>query len=33
MIRNAGHFPWLQQRKSFFRDFSKAARMVLKGRL
>ena len=33
MIRNAGHFPWLQQRKSFFTDFAKAARMVLKGQL
>ena len=32
MIRNAGHFPWLQQRNRFFKDFAKAARMVLKGR-
>jgi proline iminopeptidase len=32
VIRNAGHFPWLQQRNRFFGDFAKAARMVLKGR-
>jgi pimeloyl-ACP methyl ester carboxylesterase len=33
MIRNAGHFPWLQQRKRFFKDFAKAARMLLNGRV
>ena len=33
MIRNSGHFPWLQERNRFFKDFAKAARMVLNGRL
>jgi proline iminopeptidase len=32
MIRNAGHFPWLEQRQAFFRDFAAAARFVLKPR-
>ncbi len=32
MIRNAGHFPWLQQRNAFFRDFAHAAEMVLNHR-
>jgi proline iminopeptidase len=32
MIRNAGHFPWLEQRNAFFKDFSEAARMVLEHR-
>jgi proline iminopeptidase len=31
VIRNAGHFPWLQQRNTFFRDFTQAAQMILKG--
>jgi proline iminopeptidase len=26
VIRNAGHFPWLQQREAFFRDFGQAVR-------
>jgi proline iminopeptidase len=26
VIRSAGHFPWLQQREVFFKDFSQAAR-------
>jgi pimeloyl-ACP methyl ester carboxylesterase len=29
MIRNAGHFPWLEQRNAFFKDFAEAARIVL----
>jgi len=33
MIGTAGHFPWLQQRNRFFKDFTRAARMVLRGRL
>jgi proline iminopeptidase len=32
MIRNAGHFPWLEQRKTFFAEFTEAARMILKPR-
>jgi pimeloyl-ACP methyl ester carboxylesterase len=33
MIRNAGHFPWLQQRDIFFKNFTQAARVILKRRL
>lgn len=29
MIRNAGHFPWLDQRKAFFREFGQATRVML----
>jgi proline iminopeptidase len=29
MIRKAGHFPWLERRGTFFRDFVEAARIVL----
>jgi len=29
MIRDAGHFPWLEQRDTFFRDFAQAARSIL----
>ena len=32
MIRNAGHFPWLQQRNRFFKHFAEAARIVLERR-
>jgi proline iminopeptidase len=32
MIRNAGHFPWLQQRATFFRSFAEAAQIILKRR-
>jgi hypothetical protein len=31
-VRNAGHFPWLQQRDTFFKDFTQAAQIILKGR-
>ena len=29
-IRGAGHFPWLQQPETFFKEFSKAARKILR---
>jgi len=29
IIRNAGHFPWLQRRDTFFRDFTQAAQIIL----
>ncbi len=32
MIRNAGHFPWLQQRNIFFKNFTQAAQLILKRR-
>jgi proline iminopeptidase len=32
IIRNAGHFPWLQQRDTFFRDFTQAAQIILEGK-
>jgi proline iminopeptidase len=32
MIRNAGHFPWLEQRDTFFKDFGQAAREILQHR-
>ena len=32
MIRDAGHFPWLEQRETFFKDFSQAARTILGNR-
>jgi pimeloyl-ACP methyl ester carboxylesterase len=32
IIRDAGHFPWLQRRDTFFRDFIQAAQIILKGR-
>jgi proline iminopeptidase len=32
MIRNAGHFPWLEQRNAFFKDFAQAARIILQHR-
>ncbi len=32
MIRNAGHFPWLEQRDAFFKDFAQAARAILGAR-
>ncbi len=31
-IRNAGHFPWLEQRGAFFKDFAQAARAILRDR-
>jgi pimeloyl-ACP methyl ester carboxylesterase len=30
MIRNAGHFPWLEQRETFFKNFAQAAHEILK---
>jgi proline iminopeptidase len=30
MIKNAGHFPWLEQSDTFFKDFAQAARQVLR---
>jgi pimeloyl-ACP methyl ester carboxylesterase len=33
MIRNAGHFPWLEQRNAFFKDFAQAARAILEHRV
>jgi pimeloyl-ACP methyl ester carboxylesterase len=32
IIRNAGHFPWLQRRDAFFRDFTQAAQIILEGK-
>jgi proline iminopeptidase len=32
MVRNAGHFPWLEQRPAFFKDFADAAQLVLAAR-
>jgi proline iminopeptidase len=32
LIRNAGHFPWLEQPDAFFRDFAQAKRMILRAR-
>src|SRR6516164_5456918 len=32
IIRDAGHFPWLQRRDAFFRDFTQAAQIILKGK-
>jgi proline iminopeptidase len=32
IIRNAGHFPWLQRRDTFFMDFTQAAQIILKGK-
>lgn len=29
-IKDAGHFPWLQQPAAFFRDFAQAARQILR---
>lgn len=29
MIRNAGHFPWLEQRETFFKNFTQAAHEIL----
>jgi proline iminopeptidase len=31
-IKNAGHFPWLQQPKTFFKCFAQAAREILRAR-
>jgi pimeloyl-ACP methyl ester carboxylesterase len=32
IVKDAGHFPWLQQPATFFRDFAQAARTILRGR-